>query len=108
MKPKRPRDVVGNAGHVAKIATGEIQEGAPTRYSFTLDCKKPNKSVDLEGEQASSEEADSGPRTPYRMYVDEGDRPGAQGVAEHGEPYLAGRGPSRGNLPRPPRPKRKG
>ena len=28
-KPKRPRDVTGNAVHVMKILTGEIEEEAP-------------------------------------------------------------------------------
>ena len=35
--PKRPADVIGNAGHVMRIATGEIEEDAPVD-----DGKDPN------------------------------------------------------------------
>ncbi len=36
MKTKRPRDVIGNAVHVARVATGEIIEEGSTHRSVTL------------------------------------------------------------------------
>jgi hypothetical protein len=36
---RRPADVIGNAVHVMRIATGEIEEAAPTkRESRAWDC----------------------------------------------------------------------
>lgn len=37
---KRPADVIGNAVHVMRIATGEIQEGAPPDESRRIRGKK--------------------------------------------------------------------
>lgn len=44
-RPKRPADVIGNAVHVMRLATGEIEEDAPIN-----DGKDPNaKALGAEG-----------------------------------------------------------
>ena len=77
----------GKGEHETEASKGRSRQRRPCREDrhrrdprgrtcpaqLRLECEKSNESVDLEGQRASSEEADSGPRTPYRVHVDEGD-----------------------------------
>lgn len=61
MKTKRPRGTVANAVHVAKVATGEIQEGPETHRSVILTCKKPKRDLPSQGESSSAKDPDPDP-----------------------------------------------